>query len=147
MKKRAGVEGREEQWDSFKTGKNTLRHAEKKKSKLLCATSPYSGGAKLHSQQQFYLFLHAPHFCIIRENNTLSCCIKDNHLLLFYGSIVNPVTVLDICTATGCYCLETEILCLHLKKTLSIQMLTLIAGHSVRNSLAKFKESCGQPFD
>jgi len=30
-KKRAGVEGREEQWDSFKTGKNTLRHGEKKK--------------------------------------------------------------------------------------------------------------------
>lgn len=30
-KKRAGVEGREQQRDSFKTGKNTLRHGEKKK--------------------------------------------------------------------------------------------------------------------
>lgn len=32
------------------------------KNKLLCATIAYSGGAKLHSQQQLCYFLRAPHF-------------------------------------------------------------------------------------
>lgn len=34
----------------------------KRKNKLFCATSAYSGGDELHYQQQFCFLLHAPHF-------------------------------------------------------------------------------------
>lgn len=76
---RAGVEGREEQWDSFKTGKMLSVIGRKRKNKLLCATNAYSGGAKLHFRQQFCLFLPVPH--------TMETNLDHQYIFLPYGNI------------------------------------------------------------